>query len=43
MELLERTKGYGNFVISTGCDVPPLVPEENIQAFFDTIQKFNAK
>ena len=41
--LLERTKGYDNFVISTGCDVPPLVPEENIQAFFDTIQKFNIK
>lgn len=43
MGLLERTKGYDNFVISTGCDVPPLVPEENIQAFFDTIQKFNIK
>ena len=42
-KLLERTKEYTNFVISTGCDVPPLVPEENIHAFFDTVQAFNAQ
>lgn len=33
--LLERCKGYSNFVLSSGCDIPPLTPWENIEAFFD--------
>lgn len=40
-ELLERTAGYGNFVISSGCDTPPGVPLENIDAFYDAIKQFN--
>lgn len=40
-ELLEQTKEYKNFVISTGCDLPPHVPVENIKAFLDAIEKFN--
>ena len=32
--LLERCSKYPNFVLSTGCDVPPMTPWENIDAFF---------
>ena len=33
-ELLEATKEYRNFVLSSGCDVPPGVSMENIRAFY---------
>ncbi|WP_455584269.1 uroporphyrinogen decarboxylase family protein [Bacteroides sp.] len=42
MKLLECMHEYSNFAISTGCDVPPQVPEENIRAFFDTVNAFNS-
>jgi uroporphyrinogen decarboxylase len=42
MQLLESTKDYPNFVISSGCDVPPDVPLENIDAFFKALKDFNA-
>jgi len=41
MELLEKTAVYKNFVLSSGCDVPPGTPIENIQAFFDALDEFN--
>lgn len=41
-ELLEKTKSYKNFVISSGCDIPPLTPHENIQAFYEAIKEFNS-
>lgn len=40
-ELLEETSRYKNFVISSGCDIPPFIPEENILAFFDAVKKYN--
>lgn len=40
-ELLEETSLYKNFVVSSGCDIPPFIPEENILAFFDTVKKYN--
>jgi len=33
-ELLAAAKGYRNFVISSGCDVPAATPVENLEAFF---------
>ena len=39
-ELLERCGKYPNFVIASGCDIPPMSPLENIQAFFDTVAEF---
>ncbi len=36
-ELLDRAKDYKNFIISTGCDTPPGVPEANIEAFYSQI------
>ena len=42
-DLLEKTAGAKNFVLSTGCDLPPEVPEANIQAFFEALEKFNER
>ena len=40
LELLERCGKYPNFVIASGCDIPPMTPMENIQAFFDTVEEY---
>ncbi|MBO5846590.1 MAG: methylcobamide--CoM methyltransferase, partial [Bacteroidales bacterium] len=37
--LLEKMKPYNNFVISSGCDLPPEVPFANIDAFFQALYK----
>ena len=42
-DLLEKTSGAKNFVISTGCDLPPAVPEANLRAFFDAVEAYNNK
>ena len=39
--LLERTAVFPNFVLSTGCDVPPRIPVENIEAFYQALAQFN--
>jgi len=31
---------YPNFVIASGCDIPPMTPIENLQAFFDAAEEF---
>lgn len=41
MELLEKTKAYPNFVLSSGCDIPPQVPQKNIKAFYKALEDFN--
>jgi len=33
--LKSLSAGYGNYILSTGCDVPPAAPEANIKAFFE--------
>ena len=33
-QLLAQCGGYPNFLLSSGCDVPPAAPWENIDAFF---------
>jgi uroporphyrinogen decarboxylase len=40
-DLLNRTSGFANFVLSTGCDLPPHVPVENISAFFEALDDYN--
>lgn len=42
-DLLERCGKYPNFVIASGCDIPPVSPMENIQAFFDAVRDFYNK
>jgi uroporphyrinogen decarboxylase len=41
LDLLNLTKSYPNFVISSGCDLPPHTPAENIHAFFEAVDEFN--
>jgi uroporphyrinogen decarboxylase len=38
-QLLDKAKSYHNFVISSGCDIPPHTPPENIDAFFEACAK----
>jgi len=42
VELLEKCGGYPNFVISSGCDIPPVSPIANIDAFFDAVEEWYA-
>jgi len=42
-ELLERTSGRRNFVLSSGCDIPPNAPLANLDAFYQALHDFNAK
>ena len=39
--LLEATAAYPNFIVSSGCDIPPLVPEANVDAFELALMRFN--
>ena len=41
IDLLEKTKGYPNFVLSSGCDTPPHTPLHNIDAFFKALAEYN--
>lgn len=41
LQLLEATREYPNFVLSSGCDTPPHTPFANIDAFFDALKEFN--
>jgi uroporphyrinogen decarboxylase len=41
LELLRKTKEHRNHVLSTGCDSPPGVPMENVNAFYEALDQFN--
>lgn len=41
LDLLEHTRSFPNFVLSSGCDVPPHTPLENVNAFYEALRKFN--
>ena len=40
LRIMNDCCGYDNFVISSGCDIPPMTPWENIGAFFDAVKAF---
>jgi len=40
LDLLNRCAQYPNFVISSGCDIPPASPIANIDAFFEAVADF---
>lgn len=42
-ELLETTRAFPHFVLSSGCDVPPGTPLENVLAFFDAVAEHNSR
>ncbi len=41
LKIMEKCSSYDNFIISTGCDVPPMAPWENIHSFFDAVKEYN--
>ena len=41
LQLLSDMEAFPNFVLSSGCDTPPEVPAENIDAFFDALKTYN--
>lgn len=41
--LLERTADFPNFILSTGCDVSPHTPIENIEAFYRALEQYNER
>ena len=43
LELMEKCCSHKNFVISSGCDIPPLTPWENIDAFFKAVDEYYGK
>jgi len=40
-DLLEKMRDYPNFVLSSGCDIPPRTPPANVDAFFEALDEFN--
>lgn len=43
LEIMEKCCAYPNFVISSGCDIPPMTPWENIDAFFEAVREYYGK
>lgn len=41
--LLQKTKNYRNFILSSGCDTPPEIPFENIEQFYKALNDFNVE
>ena len=39
--LLEATRPYKNFIVSSGCDIPPGSPLANLNAFFRAVAEYN--
>ena len=42
-ELLEKCAGHKNFLLSSGCDIPPKSSWDNIRAFFRASEEFYAE
>ena len=42
LSIMSECCSHSNFVISSGCDIPPMSPWENIHAFFDAVEEFYA-
>lgn len=43
LKILENCSQYPNFLISSGCDIPPLTEWENIEAFFEIVEHYYYK
>lgn len=42
LALLDAMKEYPHFVLSSGCDIPPKTPVENIEAFYSACEEYNS-
>lgn len=40
LDIMEKCCKYPNFVISSGCDIPPMSDWNNIHSFFDAVAEF---
>jgi uroporphyrinogen decarboxylase len=40
LRIMSECSAYPNFVISSGCDIPPATPWENIEAFFAAVEEY---
>lgn len=40
-ELLDKADDFKHFVLSSGCDVPPNTPLQNVDAFYEALAEFN--
>ncbi len=40
LDVMENCCKYPNYVISSGCDIPPMSSWDNIDAFFDAVKEF---
>ena len=40
LAVMNKCCAYPNFVISSGCDIPPATPWENVDAFFATVEEY---
>ncbi|MBQ4106756.1 MAG: uroporphyrinogen decarboxylase family protein [Lentisphaeria bacterium] len=43
LDLLEKTAPYPNYVLSSGCDLPPGVPMSHIEAFLNALNHYNSR
>ncbi|MBQ8213739.1 MAG: methyltransferase, partial [Clostridia bacterium] len=43
LRIMNDCCGHKNFVISSGCDIPPMTPWENINAFFAAVNEYYGK
>ena len=37
--LIEATRRFKNYILSSGCDIPPRTPMENIEAFYEAARQ----
>ena len=42
IEIMEKVGSFKNYLPSSGCDIPPMSPWENILAFFDGVNSYYA-
>ena len=43
LDVMKKICSHPNFVISSGCDIPPMSSWDNIDAFFAAVDEFYAK
>ena len=43
IDVMEKCEKYSNYIISSGCDIPPKTPWENIESFFKAVDDFYDK
>ncbi len=42
LQLLKDMEDYPHFILSSGCDLPPSIENENMRAYYDACREYNA-